>query len=65
MGIVATAVEPEWAKRLKTLTFDFAFEDVGPKVSILIPSRNNRDVLKRCVDLCADIPSQFRGDRHR
>lgn len=50
LGIVAKAVEPEWSQRLKALTFDFAFEDDGPKVSILIPSRNNRDVLKRCVD---------------
>jgi GT2 family glycosyltransferase len=53
LGIIATAVHPEWAQRLKALTFDFAFEDHGPKVSIIIPSRNNHAVLKRCVDSLA------------
>lgn len=50
LGIAAKARQPEWAQRLGALTFDFDFEDEGPTVSILIPSRNNRDVLKRCVD---------------
>ncbi|NMN03193.1 MULTISPECIES: glycosyltransferase [unclassified Novosphingobium] len=53
MGIAAQARRPDWARRLGEMTFDFAFEDDGPKVSLLIPSKNNWRVLKRCVDSLA------------
>lgn len=49
-GVKARATLADWAARLGIIVFDFAFEDRGPKVSMLIPSKNNWTTLKRCVD---------------
>lgn len=49
-GIRAEAFQPEWAARAQCGIFDLRFPDDGPKVSIVIPTRNGLDVLRRCVD---------------
>jgi glycosyltransferase involved in cell wall biosynthesis/GT2 family glycosyltransferase len=50
LGVSAQAVWPDWARRLGVLAFDFEFPDEGPKVSILIPTKNNRAVFARCIE---------------
>ncbi|WP_321884429.1 glycosyltransferase [Paraburkholderia bannensis] len=49
-GLKVRATLAAWAQRLGIIVFDFAFEDAGPKVSLLIPSKNNWATLKRCID---------------
>jgi glycosyltransferase involved in cell wall biosynthesis len=49
-GIRAEAFQPEWAARAQCGIFDLRFPNDGPKVSIVIPTRNGLDVLRRCVD---------------
>jgi O-antigen biosynthesis protein len=52
-GIRGKAFWPSWARKQKMLVFDIKFSDCGPKVSILIPTRNNCNSLKRCIDSLA------------
>lgn len=41
---------PEWAQRLGVLAFDIDFPDTGPKVSLIIPTKNNHAVFERCIE---------------
>ncbi|WP_069335428.1 glycosyltransferase [Sphingobium yanoikuyae] len=50
LGIKGKPFRPEWAKRLAVLAFHIDFPDTGPKVSILIPTKNNFAVFKRCIE---------------
>ncbi|MGH8042123.1 MAG: glycosyltransferase [Rudaea sp.] len=52
-GIRATATQPDWAIKAKCGIFGIRFPDEGQKVSILIPTRNNAAVLRRCIDSLA------------
>lgn len=52
-GIEGKSTLTTWAQTLGGLAYDVNFPDQGPKVSIIIPSRNNHEVLKRCVDSLA------------
>lgn len=52
-GVTAEAYRPLWAKRGGLGIYWHRFPDDGPSVSILIPSRNNGRILKRCVDSLA------------
>jgi GT2 family glycosyltransferase/glycosyltransferase involved in cell wall biosynthesis len=49
-GIVAEAFQPEWAVKAQCGIFNLRFPDDGPKVSIVIPTRNEVEVLRRCLD---------------
>lgn len=49
-GSRGRAVHPAWAVRANVGVFDHEFPDDGPRVAILIPTRNRRDVLARCID---------------
>ena len=48
--IVAEAFQPDWAIKAQCGIFNLRFPDDGPKVSILIPTRNALEVLRRCLD---------------
>jgi GT2 family glycosyltransferase/glycosyltransferase involved in cell wall biosynthesis len=52
-GIGATAVQPDWARRGRLGIFAHEFPDDGPRVAILIPTRNQRTLLRRCIDSLA------------
>jgi GT2 family glycosyltransferase len=49
-GIDAQAQQPEWARKAKIGIFGIEFPDDGPKVSIIIPTRNGLEILRRCID---------------
>jgi len=50
LGIEGRALWPDWARRLGILAFDIDFSDDGPKISILIPTKNNYAVFRRCIE---------------
>jgi GT2 family glycosyltransferase len=52
-GIAAQAVQPDWARKAKVGIFAVEFPDDGPKVSIIIPTRNGLAILRRCIDSLA------------
>jgi len=52
-GCAAKALQPEWAIKANCGIFSARFPDHGPKVSILIPTRNGLDILRRCIDSLA------------
>ena len=49
-GIDARVVRPSWARRERSSTFELAFPERGPKVAILIPTRDRAALLRRCLD---------------
>lgn len=53
LGVTGQAVWPEWAIRIGALALDVEFADHGPKVSILVPTKNNFDVFRRCIESLA------------
>ncbi|NSX34131.1 glycosyltransferase [Brevundimonas vesicularis] len=48
-GISARATHPQWAMDAKVGMFSVEFPDSGPKVSIIIPTRNNVKLLESCL----------------
>lgn len=48
--IQAESIQPTWAIQAKVGIFEHIFPHIGPKVSILIPTRNQATVLKRCLE---------------
>jgi len=49
-GIRAEVLHPEWAAKAQCGIFSLQFPDDGPRVAILIPTRNGLDILSRCID---------------
>ncbi|NTJ11455.1 glycosyltransferase [Rhizobium lusitanum] len=49
IGAVGTPRWANWAQRLSILSFEIDFPDIGPSITVLIPSRNNWRMLSRCV----------------
>ncbi len=49
-GIPARAFQPKWASDARLGLFDCEFPDDGPSVSIIIPTKNRLDLLRRCVE---------------
>ena len=49
-GVPGEAQQPEWARKAAVGIFGIAFPDDGPRVCIIIPTRNGVDILKRCID---------------
>ena len=47
------AVRPKWAQRDRLSLYSHEFGDEGPHVTIIIPTRNNHAVLRRCLDSLA------------
>ena len=48
-GIVADVFQPEWAFKAKVGVYDLRFPDKGPRVTIVIPTKNHKDLLSRCL----------------
>ena len=49
-GIDARVVRPAWARRERSSAFELAFPEVGPRVAILVPTRDRVGLLRRCLD---------------
>lgn len=49
-GINALVSRPQWAEKSGVGIFTHQFPDSGPHVSLLIPTKNNFSILKRCVE---------------
>lgn len=49
-GIRAVAYRPEWAVQAGCGIFAHEFPDEGPRVAIIIPTRDNLTVLKACLE---------------
>jgi GT2 family glycosyltransferase len=49
-GFDAVISRPDWAKAGKVGMFAATFPDDGPRVSILIPTRNRLDLLRACLN---------------
>jgi glycosyltransferase involved in cell wall biosynthesis len=52
-GMNAVAYQPDWAVRARCGIFLHRFPARGPRVSILIATRNRRDLLQRCLESLA------------
>ena len=48
-GIVAGVGLPDWAARRGVPCFELDFPDRGPRVAILIPTKDRVDLLRRCI----------------
>jgi GT2 family glycosyltransferase len=48
-GIAAQVTHPAWTEADRCGIYQHEFPDTGPEVAILIPTRNQRDLLKNCV----------------
>src|SRR6266404_194391 len=49
-GIQATVFQPNWAIKAKCGIFSHRFPDEGPTVAIIIPTKNNLEFLRACID---------------
>jgi len=49
-NIMASVVQPGWAKSANCGIYEHKFPDDGPSVTILIPTRNQKKILQRCLD---------------
>jgi GT2 family glycosyltransferase len=49
-GIRAVAQHPEWAVRARCGMFAHEFADDGPRVAIIIPTKNNLAMLEACLE---------------
>lgn len=49
-GIQGEVFQPDWALKANCGIFSHRFPDKGPRVAIIIPTRNNVRVLKACVE---------------
>lgn len=49
-GIRATTHQPDWAVRASCGIFAPSFPDDGPRVAVIIPTKNNVAVLKTCIE---------------
>jgi GT2 family glycosyltransferase len=52
-GSAGRAAQPDWAARGGLGLFTHAFPDEGPSVAVLIPTKNHRATLARCLDSLA------------
>lgn len=49
-NVNATVFQPDWAVRAKCGIFSHRFPDEGPSVAIIIPTKNNLELLRACID---------------
>ena len=48
-GLNALVYQPEWAMAAKVGIFSLCFPSIGPSVTIIIPTRNGRNLLEPCI----------------
>jgi GT2 family glycosyltransferase/glycosyltransferase involved in cell wall biosynthesis len=49
-GVDAEAFRPAWARQAGFGVFDLRFRDQGPSVAVLVPTRNQHELLAACLD---------------
>lgn len=49
-GVRALAHQPDWAVRARCGIFSHEFPDEGPRVAVIIPTRNNLALLEACLE---------------
>ncbi len=49
-GSAGSATRPPWAVRNTVGAFTHAFPDAGPRVTLIVPTRNQHGLLRRCLD---------------
>ena len=49
-GIRASVFQPDWAVKAQCGIFSHRFPDEGPRVAIIIPTKNNLELLRTCID---------------
>jgi len=49
-GIGSTVFQPDWAVNAQCGIFSHRFPDEGPSVAIIIPTKNNLEILRACID---------------
>ena len=49
-GIEGKVVRPKWAERSRLGLYSISFPDHGPRVAVLIPTRDRVDLLRPCVE---------------
>ncbi|HST23373.1 MAG TPA: glycosyltransferase, partial [Blastocatellia bacterium] len=49
-GVQAKAYQSDWAVKANCGVFSHKFHDDGPRVAIIIPTKNNRAVLRACIE---------------
>lgn len=49
-GLKGTALHPEWSSRAKCGIFAVSFPDDGPRVTLIIPTKDRLDLLRPCLD---------------
>ena len=49
-GIQGTVFQPGWAVKAECGIFSHRFPDEGPSVAVIIPTKNNLELLKPCID---------------
>jgi GT2 family glycosyltransferase len=47
--VQASAYHPEWARRARLGIYSHQFPDVGPSVTVVIPTKNQHAILDRCL----------------
>ncbi|MFO1323152.1 MAG: glycosyltransferase [Burkholderiales bacterium] len=52
-GSDGTAARPEWAVRVGVGIYAHEFPDDGPRVTIIVPTRNQLAILRRCIESLA------------
>jgi GT2 family glycosyltransferase/glycosyltransferase involved in cell wall biosynthesis len=52
-GVSAKAIHPEWASQAHVGMFALQFPDTGPSATIIIPTWNRAELLRRCVESIA------------
>lgn len=53
LGVSGRPELASWARNARIISFDVRFDDQGPKVALIIPTRNNWRILKRCLESLA------------
>lgn len=48
-GVRGHAVHPDWAMAARVGMFNVRFPDTGPQVTIIVPTWNKADLLRRCI----------------
>jgi GT2 family glycosyltransferase len=48
-GLNAKAGQPDWALKAKVGIFDLTFGDEGPAVALIIPTKNQKQLLAQCI----------------
>src|SRR5262249_52125090 len=52
-GVQARSFQPDWALRAGCAIYSHTFPDEGPRVAIVVPTKNRLDLIKSCIESIA------------